>query len=438
MSIRTRTPIPALGVLLLGVLPVLGTPIGASAQLRPMPPGLDSAEIARAQGCAVVEAVYAQGQEVGVALQDSLIFMDGLLTHLAETPVFESGSTTDGRAFLTFPAGEGEMARVDTIYAGGDMYPLVSNFRTWRNNNQGRIDSGDAQATQQLQQRRGDLTNYVRSRGQSMLQRLQRLPQVLTDIQLRGQMCTADVALLRTQVVETCDAESVDTQVCQAARAGEPFGSVTFVDSVDQIWALQETNPWEPHTPLTAEADGSVTGASTGAGSRAGNVLLQLSVAPAIQSLEGMEAADVAEFAATLDSLGIAFSDDEYTFVPTLQLRTNIMNPIAGEPFYLLHTGTVADGASIWSAQARGTLVATQIVLSPELIDVLVGTDQITFSAVRVVDEETLEPIWSVPVSSEGRAQAVRALLDYYGTDFAADLDAAAAASAAIGGGGGR
>lgn len=432
MSFRTTL---SSTVLALGAL--AGVPGASVAQLPPMPPGLDSAEVARARGCAVVEAVYAQGQEVGVALQDSLIFMDGLLNRLEGPGTFDSGSTPDGRAYLTFPAGEGELARVDTVFASSDLYPLVTNFRSWRNNNQARVDAGEAEATTQYQRRRTDLLNYVRSRGRGMLEQYQQLPQLLQNIQIRGQMCTADVALLRPAVIRTCDAEEVNTQICQAARADSAFGSVTFVPSVSEIWAIQETNPWEPHRPLESDSLGAVTGGSVASGSRAGNALVQLAVAPLIRAKENLEQARIDELQMVLDSLGIAFTHPEFAFVPTLEIRTNITRPVAGERYYLLHTGDPNTGASIWSAQSNGQLLGAQIVMSPDLLDILTGAEEILFSAVRVVNEDTLETIWSLPVSAEGRAAAVSALMAYYGSAFAADLDAAAAASAAVGAPGG-
>lgn len=411
---------------------LLVSPFGgaSAASAQSYPPGLDEAELNRARSCSIVEQVFQQGQQVGVALQDSLVLVDGLARRIAENPQFNSGSTADGRAFLFYTHGQGEEERTDTLFAGGDIFPLVNNFVTWSATNQARITAADSTATGQLAQRRRDLLAFVSNRGRAMLEQYQTLPQLLNDIQVRGQMCTADVALLQPAVIQTCDAQNLDTMICQAARADTTIGTVQFVDTVDEIWAIQESFPWETHAPLTVQ-DGVVVGGSIGVSSRAGNALLELAVTPLLRQKVNLSAEELADFSMALDSLGVSFTNSQFAMVPAIQIRTNITSPLSAETYYLLHTGTVDAGEAIQSFQAgQGNLIGTQFVLSPALRTLLESGQPLTFTAVNVVNEETLSPIWSIPVSAEGAAAALSGLLTYYAGAFSADVTAAAAASA--------
>ncbi len=397
-----------------------------AAQLPPLPPGLDSAEVARARSCALVEATYIRGQTVGVALQDTLVLLTDLVSRIDADARFQSGSTGDGRAYLTFEAGEGEALRVDTVFAGTDLFPMLSGFTGWQDRNTGALEAGDATAQAEFTQRRSDLRAYVRSRGRALLERVQQLPPLLQDLQVQGQMCVADVRLLRAPIVAECDAQEFQTGICMAARGDSTAGTMVFVDSVEEIWADQSLGEWLSHTPISA-GEGGLTGGQVQIAARAGNALFEMSLGPLVRPREGMEADQVTEFDAVLDSLAIDFAHESYAMVPLLQIRTNITVPLSAESYYLLHAGPVEGGQSIWSAQATGQLLGTQIVLSPDLLAILEGPEEIRLSAVNVVDEETLQPIWSIPLATEGRATTVRALMDYLGTTFSGELDAAIA-----------
>ncbi len=413
-------------VLPLALMATLGS---SAAAAQSYPPGLDAAELNRARSCSIVERVFQQGQEVGLALQDSLVLVDALARRIAENPEFVSGSTPDGRAFLIFTSGQDAAMRTDTLRAGGDIFPLLNNFVTWRRNNQTAIAATEPTVATQLAQRRSDLLAFVSSRGREMLEQYQSLPALLNDIQVRGQMCTADVALLKPAVIQTCDDQDLSTMICQAARADTTIGTVRFVGTVDEIWTIRETMPWTTHDPLTTQDD-VVTGGSVGTSSRVGNALIEIAVTPLLRRKANLTPDELADFQLALDSLGISFSNPEFAMVPAMQIRTNITSPLSAETYYLLHTGTVDGGQAIQSFQAgQGNLIGTQFVLSPALRTLISSGEPISFTAVNVVNEETLSPIWSVPLSPEGGAAALAGLLAYYGSAFSADVTVAAAAS---------
>lgn len=222
--------------------------------------------------------------------------------------------------------------------------------------------------------------------------------------------------LVRTAVLDACNGTS--SQVCQEAREGAMQGRYRFVESAEDLWDVEQLRPWSTPTGIGPRPDGGLGGAQTGTLTRKGNVQLAIAVEPMIRDRDAVSPEEAAEFDSSLESMGFDFDDPRFVMSPAMVVDLDIDRPLGGETHYLLHFGDLTDPASqvFWSARATEEgPIQDAFPVGDGILAQLVSGAEVTLTAIRVEDEETMEgnPLYTVGLTSVGQAEAVRTLLAY-------------------------
>jgi hypothetical protein len=222
--------------------------------------------------------------------------------------------------------------------------------------------------------------------------------------------------LVREVVVEACN--GISSQVCREAREGETQGRYRFVESAEDLWDVEQLRPWSTPTGIGPRPDGSLGGAQTGTLVRKGNVQLAIMVEPIIRERDAVPPEEAAEFDSSLESMGFDFDDPRFVMSPALVVDLDIDRPLGGETHYLLHFGDLSDPANqvFWSARApEEGPVQDAFPVGEGVLAGLMSGEELTLTAIRVEDEETMEgsPLYTLGLTSVGQAEAVTTLVAY-------------------------
>lgn len=218
--------------------------------------------------------------------------------------------------------------------------------------------------------------------------------------------------LIRPVVLETCQTQA--SPVCDAAASAEPSQRFRFVASADDLWDVQELRPWSPPGPLRIAPDGTLAGARTVAFARHGNIVFTVAFAPLIQPRTDVTDEQAQQLGELLDSIGLTFDHPDLVFAPSIAVRATLPQPLAGEDLYVLHFGPADDADLVWSAPAgTGTALEAPVVLQPRHLARLQRGESLQLTAIREVEAEENEALFTLELTQVNQAPAVQALLGY-------------------------
>lgn len=233
-------------------------------------------------------------------------------------------------------------------------------------------------------------------------------------IEAEAQPCVGAV-LVRSAVLEACATNP--SPVCDAARAEEPQGPYSFVNSPADLWDMEEYGPWSTPGPLQLGPEGDLTGASTSARARRGNVAFVLALRPLLTERSAISDQEIAQYEANLDSVGFTFDHPDFVMAPGLEIQGNLPPPLGGETHYVLHFGDLSgDNDVIWSMPAgEGGPFQAVFPAAPSVLARLQAGEVVSFSALRLPqgEEGTAEGIFTLSLLQVGEASNVGALVEY-------------------------
>ena len=234
---------------------------------------------------------------------------------------------------------------------------------------------------------------------------------------------------VRPAVLEAC--KSTSSPVCAPAAlppdSAAKVSPFKFVNKAEDLWDVQEMNPWTDPAPLQQAPDGSMVMPRTAARSRHGNIIVAVALAPMIRSRAQLDSAQIAGFEANLDSLGYTFDHPDFVMAPAIDIQASVPAPIGNENLYLLHFGDVANPEVIWSMKADdGEVIQSSFPVNSKILDRLQAGDALSFTAVDVPEGSTEgTPVYSLTLLNLNQERAVTNLLGYMKTgDLAKDLKA--------------
>ena len=222
--------------------------------------------------------------------------------------------------------------------------------------------------------------------------------------------------LVRSAVLEAC--ANTSSPVCAAAAAQEPEGPLQFVDSPEDLWAVEQYHPWTEPVGLQPSPDGGLSGARTSARARRGNVVYSVSLAPLLRRRSELTQEEIREYEANLDSLGYAFDHPLFVMAPVFELRAQLPAPIGGETHYVLHFGDLTGDDVIWSIEA-GTprLVQASFPAREPALCRLQAGEPVSLTALRIPQAEgsdsEAEAVFTLTLLQVGQANNVAALLQH-------------------------
>lgn len=246
----------------------------------------------------------------------------------------------------------------------------------------------------------------------------------LRDIDAAAAPCT-NVIFVRSAVRAACD--TIESDLCRVAAAdsARPEDPYRFVDSPDALWGMQQFIPWSDPTPLQVGPGGQLVGARTQAGTRQGNVFVNVVVQPLLQPKARLDSVQVAQAQANVDSLGFKFDHPDFVMSPVLSVQMNLTEPLGDETNYVLYLGDLTGPNILWTTGAGGG-APVHAVIPLTLVD-LQKMEQGTplgLAAVKVPTEADAkaEAVYNIDVLSVNEAQAVSALVEYMSGKLSEDL----------------
>jgi hypothetical protein len=152
-------------------------------------------------------------------------------------------------------------------------------------------------------------------------------------------------------------------------------------------------------------------------------VVVTAAFGPSLQQRNDLTPEHAAVLQGVLDSLGMSFSHPLISFVPSLGVRVNLPEPVAGETFYVLHFGTPEDAEVIWTGPAAtGDAIEATVVIGPSTAASLAAGEPISLTAVAEGAEGENEGVFSIQITPVGQGPAVAALLNYMSRQLSTDL----------------
>ena len=283
------------------------------------------------------------------------------------------------------------------------------------------VDTGN----QSLQQQRTINREQIRAAIRAQVEAIQGDAQAIMDgaegLGTQANPCDGAI-LIRPVVLAACETE--ESPVCEVAAdtAGAP--GYSFVDAPEDLWDIQQLRPWSQPSGLQIAPDRSLTGASTIAFARTGNVLLTVAFSPLVVERNTLSEEEAAEFEGILDSLGLEFDHPDLVYVPSLAVSATLPDPLAGEDGYVLHFGEVEDVDLLWTGAAgTGELIQVPVVLEARHVVRLQAGEPIRLTAVRSVEDADDEALFTLELTTVNQVSATRALLGYMAGQMVADLN---------------
>jgi hypothetical protein len=249
-------------------------------------------------------------------------------------------------------------------------------------------------------------------------------------IQAAAQPCQSAI-FVRPAVLEACKT-TPGSPLCAAAKTkpdttAPDTAQFRFVNAANDLWDIEQMEPWSDPGPLQAGPNGSLVGARTMARARRGNIIVAVALAPLFRERSALDSAEVAQFKANLDSLGFTFDHPRYVMAPALELQASVPAPIGGENLYILHFGAVSKPDVVWSVKAdKGGLIQATFPATSRLLNRLKAGDALSFTALRVPPGSTEgTPVYSIRLLNVNEATAATQLLGYMQSgDMSKDLNA--------------
>ncbi len=283
------------------------------------------------------------------------------------------------------------------------------------------VDTGN----QSLQQQRTINREQIRAAVQAQVDAIQGEAQAIMDgaegLETRADPCDG-VILIRPVVLEACETE--ESPVCEVATDTSGTPAYSFVDSPEDLWDIQELRPWSQPSELQVAPDGSLTGASTIAFARYGNVVLTVAFSPLIVGRDALSEEEVAEFEGIVDSLGFEFDHPDLVYAPSLVVSATLPDPLAGEDSYVLHFGEGADADFLWTGAAgTGELIQVPVVLDTRHVVRLQEGEIIRLTGVKSAEDADSEALFTLELTTVNQVSATRALLGYMAGQMVTDLN---------------
>lgn len=227
--------------------------------------------------------------------------------------------------------------------------------------------------------------------------------------------------LIRPAAVEAC--AGVTSRVCDAARDSTVDSPFRFVDSSEFLWFREEFRPWTVPGPIQISAQGQLGGATTTGSTRVGNVVINVSLTPLLQARSELSPEQAAMIDSVNAPLGIEVSHPTVTFVPALIIQAALPAALDQENRYVVHFGTPSEPDIIWAADAdTGAPIGGSVALAPAHVARLTNGDPLTLSAVRGLEGDEIEALYSIQLSPVNQVPRTQALLGYMRQQLDADL----------------
>jgi hypothetical protein len=288
------------------------------------------------------------------------------------------------------------------------------------------IEARRAQGRDRVRQRLIDELNALSVRGRETIA-------AAGDLEMGARECQG-VILVRSAVLEACG--SADIPVCAEARATEPTptGRFRFVEQAEHVWDVESIRPWEQPGRLGVTESGGLGGAQTAAFAQRGNMMVVVSIEPMIRDRAEIAAADLTQFEANLDSLGITYRHPKYLVAPVVAVEVEVSEPLGAETHYFLHFGDLTNPARdvIWTSPSIGRPLQGVVPATKAVLDRLAAGEGVSLTAIRFADstQKQAEAIYSLDLTQSGQALAVSLLLEYLKTGLAEDFSALVPAGA--------
>jgi len=229
--------------------------------------------------------------------------------------------------------------------------------------------------------------------------------------------------LIRPAVLAAC--QSGPGRVCEEAAAAPSDSSrYRFVESVENLWEVQELRPWTAPSALRAGAAGQLDGARTLGYARIGNVVLTVAFSPLLRDRADLTPEEIQRYQATSDALGLKFAHPDLVFVPALGVRASLPTALDGEARYILHFGEPDAPDVVWSGTAStGRPLEGTVPLSAQHVQKLGAGQPIMLTAIRDLAGAP-EAAFAIELTNVNQAQAAQALLRYMSNQLSTDLAA--------------
>jgi hypothetical protein len=283
------------------------------------------------------------------------------------------------------------------------------------------VDTGN----QSLQQQRTINREQIRAAVQAQVDAIQSDADAIMDgaegLEVQANLCDGAI-LIRPVVLEACETE--ESPVCEVATDTSGTPAYSFVDSPEDLWDIQQMRPWSQPSELQVAPDGSLTGASTIAFARYGNVVLTVAFSPLIVGRDALSEEEVAEFEGIVDSLGFEFDHPDLVYAPSLVVSATLPDPLAGEDSYVLHFGEGDDADFLWTgAASTGELIQVPVVLDARHVVRLQAGELIRLTGVTSTEDADSEALFTLELTTVNQVSATRALLGYMAGQMVADLN---------------
>jgi hypothetical protein len=282
------------------------------------------------------------------------------------------------------------------------------------------VDTGNQSLQQQRTINREQIRATVQAEGEAVQAEAQAIIDATDGVAIEANSCDGAI-LIRPVVVEACQTE--ESPVCGPANDTIATPGYVFVESPELLWDVEELRPWSQPGPLEIAPNGSLTGARTIAFGRHGNIVLTVAFSPLIMERSAMSEEEIADFQAILDSLGFEFNHPDLMYAPSLAVRANLPEPLAGEDSYILHFGAADSVDVLWTGPAgTGQMLEVPVVLTPRHLVLLQAGEPVRLSAIKNVADADPEALYTVELTTVNQVPTTQMLLGYMANQLAADL----------------
>jgi hypothetical protein len=377
----------------LKILPALCLIPGVLSAQDTVPPDLEEVELARSRSCVANLAALA-GLEAEVepyAQRVDRLNALGLAVSLEkpqDVAPFDSSDSTEAAVSAWFEA--------DSV--------LATRY----------LAAPDSTILEERGNARTAILDRLRQEIQAWSEEAQRILSDNSAVRVAAEPCVGAI-LVRSAVLEAC--ADTPSPVCDAAREQEPQGSYPFVENPSDLWDVEEFGPWSRPEPLRLGPRGELSGASTSARARLGNVEFHLTLRPLLRLRSELSPEEVIEYQSNLDSLGFSFDHPDFVMAAGIDLSGSLPPPLGGETHYLLHFGDLSGEDVIWSMEASGggPLRAVSSATDSELARLIAG-ETVSLTAVRAPEEEggEGEVVYSLALLQVGQTANVGGLVQYF------------------------
>lgn len=275
------------------------------------------------------------------------------------------------------------------------------------------LEEGDSTVLETRNTARTEILDLLRSGIQEVQAEAQAIMDAGADIRAAAEPCVGAI-LIRSAVLEECGGAS--SPVCDAAASEERQGGHIFVEAPNDIWGVEEYGPWEQPRPIQLDPAGSLTGASTSARARIGNVTFMVTLKALLRLRSELTDEENAQYRANLDSLGFTFDHPDFAMAPGIDIQGAVPPPLGGETHYIVHFGDLTGDDIIWSMEVGdgGPVRAVFPARASDLARLRAG-ELVSLSAIRAPEQEgeVAEAVYTLSLFQIAQDAQVGLLLDY-------------------------